>query len=558
MFLAVGLPDENGWLSMGFTRSTLKIDFSVGTIHLSGTDELVLGCAPVISFHPSPMDHLLQSPIIVDLFSSISIVSIGFLSLATSLAHRIEQKIAIAHPPWPAILRHLLLSNSISAELSITSLVRLPGRPPPMVTCPHLSPWPHLMPAWPPPGSSLIKAIEQKFRKGNRSMMFFFGKKKRKKSPRFLGFPGCRWWDWIWPRFSPAGEAIYRLWKEINIVGFVIGTSFITYPSPSHRSRGIHLLFCEEGLYSMASARICTATEEVGDLPAPQLIQPRSFRRQHQYPATDHRIDRRRRSSGDLSLHVASFAVGLARHSSSKKLDLSPCKRGVPKLPNIVDDDDVRVKIDHSVNAGLDYVSQRQQESEDENRGQYFDDHDDTTHQGLELIFANSGPSDIVGCPPRGQAPGSKKKLKQLLSLVMLAYANASSTEGNLAFDTFRIGSSVTLGRSSATWTWASVSPLEKTPRPRCRHLNIPSYLQRHLVGMPHCDTSASPSLSSSLVVAQKPAPPRILSCLLFRLQRRWCFRRVRDVVFYVARTVSIILPKCQQEYITIPHELAR
>ncbi|KAJ4957290.1 hypothetical protein NE237_014073 [Protea cynaroides] len=33
-------------------------------------------------------------------------------------------------------------------------------------------------------------------------------------------------------------------------------------------------------------------------------------------------------------------------------------KRGVPKLPNIIDDDDVRVKIDHSVNAGLEYVSQ--------------------------------------------------------------------------------------------------------------------------------------------------------------------------------------------------------
>ncbi|KAJ4963976.1 hypothetical protein NE237_023915 [Protea cynaroides] len=39
-------------------------------------------------------------------------------------------------------------------------------------------------------------------------------------------------------------------------------------------------------------------------------------------------------------------------------IDTQINKRGVPKLLNIIDDDDVRVKIDHSVNARLEYVSQ--------------------------------------------------------------------------------------------------------------------------------------------------------------------------------------------------------
>ncbi|KAJ4952621.1 hypothetical protein NE237_029453 [Protea cynaroides] len=56
---------------------------------------------------------------------------------------------------------------------------------------------------------------------------------------------------------------------------------------------------------------------------------------------------------------------------------------------------------------------QRQQDSDDENnRGQYSGDQDDTTHQGLDLISPNSGHGDLVGRRPRGRPPGSKNKLK--------------------------------------------------------------------------------------------------------------------------------------------------
>ncbi|XP_043695926.1 AT-hook motif nuclear-localized protein 23-like [Telopea speciosissima] len=56
---------------------------------------------------------------------------------------------------------------------------------------------------------------------------------------------------------------------------------------------------------------------------------------------------------------------------------------------------------------------QRQEDSDDENnRDQFSGDRDDTTHQGLELISANSGPGDIVARRPRGRPPGSKNKPK--------------------------------------------------------------------------------------------------------------------------------------------------
>ncbi|XP_010269998.1 PREDICTED: AT-hook motif nuclear-localized protein 23-like [Nelumbo nucifera] len=56
---------------------------------------------------------------------------------------------------------------------------------------------------------------------------------------------------------------------------------------------------------------------------------------------------------------------------------------------------------------------QRQPESDDDNnRGQFSGEHDDSGHQGLELVAANAGPGDIVGRRPRGRPPGSKNKPK--------------------------------------------------------------------------------------------------------------------------------------------------
>ncbi|KAF8412810.1 hypothetical protein HHK36_000781 [Tetracentron sinense] len=55
---------------------------------------------------------------------------------------------------------------------------------------------------------------------------------------------------------------------------------------------------------------------------------------------------------------------------------------------------------------------QSQTESDDDNNrgGQFSGDPDDNTHQGLELVTANSG--SIVGRRPRGRPPGSKNKPK--------------------------------------------------------------------------------------------------------------------------------------------------
>ncbi|KAA8525895.1 hypothetical protein F0562_008005 [Nyssa sinensis] len=56
---------------------------------------------------------------------------------------------------------------------------------------------------------------------------------------------------------------------------------------------------------------------------------------------------------------------------------------------------------------------QRQLENEDDNnKGQFSGDHDDSGHQGLELINPNSGLGDIVGRRARGRPPGSKNKPK--------------------------------------------------------------------------------------------------------------------------------------------------
>ncbi|KAF8379098.1 hypothetical protein HHK36_028527 [Tetracentron sinense] len=58
---------------------------------------------------------------------------------------------------------------------------------------------------------------------------------------------------------------------------------------------------------------------------------------------------------------------------------------------------------------------QRQPESEDDNnRGQFSGDGDgdDSSHQGLELVAANSGSGEFAGRRPRGRPPGSKNKPK--------------------------------------------------------------------------------------------------------------------------------------------------
>ncbi|KAA8522062.1 hypothetical protein F0562_012624 [Nyssa sinensis] len=56
----------------------------------------------------------------------------------------------------------------------------------------------------------------------------------------------------------------------------------------------------------------------------------------------------------------------------------------------------------------------RQPENEDDtNRGLFSGDHhDDSGHQGLELVTANASPGDIVGRRPRGRPPGSKNRPK--------------------------------------------------------------------------------------------------------------------------------------------------
>ncbi|KAJ4960651.1 hypothetical protein NE237_020561 [Protea cynaroides] len=62
-------------------------------------------------------------------------------------------------------------------NILVTIVVRLHGRPPPMIAHHRLSSWiPKLIPPWPPPGSSPIKAIEQGLRKGKRSL----GRKKER------------------------------------------------------------------------------------------------------------------------------------------------------------------------------------------------------------------------------------------------------------------------------------------------------------------------------------------------------------------------------------------
>ncbi|KAJ4958330.1 hypothetical protein NE237_025441 [Protea cynaroides] len=58
------------------------------------------------------------------------------------------------------------------------------------------------------------------------------------------------------------------------------------------------------------------------------------------------------------------------------------------------------------------HLQMQQESDEDNNRGQYSNDQDDTTHQGLELVSAHSGPGDIVGRRPRGRPPGSKNRPK--------------------------------------------------------------------------------------------------------------------------------------------------
>ncbi|XP_043716927.1 AT-hook motif nuclear-localized protein 23-like [Telopea speciosissima] len=58
------------------------------------------------------------------------------------------------------------------------------------------------------------------------------------------------------------------------------------------------------------------------------------------------------------------------------------------------------------------HLQMQQESDEDNNRGQFSEDHDDTNHQGLELVSANSGGGDIGGRRPRGRPPGSKNKPK--------------------------------------------------------------------------------------------------------------------------------------------------
>ncbi|KAF3449453.1 hypothetical protein FNV43_RR10181 [Rhamnella rubrinervis] len=57
---------------------------------------------------------------------------------------------------------------------------------------------------------------------------------------------------------------------------------------------------------------------------------------------------------------------------------------------------------------------QRQQDDseEDVNRDGQYDQQDDGSHHGLELVAGNVSPGDIVGRRPRGRPPGSKNKPK--------------------------------------------------------------------------------------------------------------------------------------------------
>ncbi|KAJ4962957.1 hypothetical protein NE237_022896 [Protea cynaroides] len=59
---------------------------------------------------------------------------------------------------------------------------------------------------------------------------------------------------------------------------------------------------------------------------------------------------------GMIFSHQVLPMVSLSRSNAANSRHQD--KRGVPKLPNIIDDNDVRVKIDHSVNAVLEYVGQ--------------------------------------------------------------------------------------------------------------------------------------------------------------------------------------------------------